>query len=157
MQVPTMCKTKESMKHNNKIPKTLSTITTNVEKIKTLILPHLWNFHKFTTFHQCRCDGTKDENKSNMLLMLRRLQRSRSTYLLVDHWVLYLLCFLEKSWFIQKAPKTSRLHSQFWWDTFTWSSKWMMQVAKAKSERDVKIETRNHKALTLLKGYQPGY
>jgi hypothetical protein len=42
---------------------------------KTFVLPHLCNFHKLFTFHQCRGNGAKDENQSTATLTQRRLQK----------------------------------------------------------------------------------
>jgi hypothetical protein len=98
------CKTNETMKQNeqkkSKIKeqkgKNVVSNQQSPQRLKIFVLPHLCNFHNFFTFHQCRGNGAKDENPSSATLTQRRLQSSKTTYLLVVHRALYLPCSLKK-------------------------------------------------------------
>jgi hypothetical protein len=113
------CKTSEKMKQNEQQKSKIreqkgKNVVSNQQSpqmLKSFVLSHLCNFHKFFTFHQCRGNGAKDENQSSATLTQRRLQSSRTTYLLVVHWALYPPCSLKKFDSSYKLPLANRLHS----------------------------------------------
>jgi hypothetical protein len=113
------CKTSETKKQNEQQKSKIreqkgKNVVSNQQSpqmFKTFVLPHLCNFHKFFTFHQCRGNRAKDENQSSATLTQRRLQSSRTTYLLVVHCALHLPCSIKKLDSSYELPLANRLHS----------------------------------------------
>jgi hypothetical protein len=81
------------------------------QMLKTFVLPHLATFINSLLFTNVEAKVEKDENQSSATLTQRRLQSSRTTYLLVVHCALHLPCSIKKLDSSYKLPLANRLHS----------------------------------------------